>query len=306
MDLFVQQRLAEESLPPAEQADAFTLLRRLSFALTGLPPSLEQIEKYGPGLDDPKYEELVDELLASPHYGERWARHWMDVIRFTDSHGSEGDPSIPFTFRYRDYLIRAFNQDLSYMQLVTEHIAGDLLETPRYNDQATLNESLIGTGHYRLVPHGFSPVDPVAEMLTFTDNQVDVLSKAFLGLTVSCARCHDHKFDAISQKDYFRFFGVFDNLRPALRSADSPDILVKDQQHLKRLKREIKAGLAANWLKTAEQLPEILTRDTSLVVDWNKQIDAAKENGQTNPLFALQQLRNLQGEAFPGPLEVSA
>ena len=298
VDLFVQQRLAEESLPPAEQADAFTLLRRLSFALTGLPPSLEQIEKYGPGLDDAKYEELVDELLASPHYGERWARHWMDVIRFTDSHGSEGDPSIPFTFRYRDYLIRAFNQDLSYMQLVTEHIAGDLLETPRYNDQATLNESLIGTGHYRLVPHGFSPVDPVAEMLTFTDNQVDVLSKAFLGLTVSCARCHDHKFDAISQKDYFRFFGVFDNLRPALRSADSPDILVKDQQHLKRLKREIKAGLAANWLKTAEQLPEILTRDTSLVVDWNKQIDAAKENGQTNPLFALQQLRNLQGEAF--------
>ena len=152
VDLFVQQRLAEESLPPAEQADAFTLLRRLSFALTGLPPSLEQIEKYGPDLDDPKYEELVDELLASPHYGERWARHWMDVIRFTDSHGSEGDPSIPFTFRYRDYLIRAFNQDLSYMQLVTEHIAGDLLETPRYNDQATLNESLIGTGHYRLVP----------------------------------------------------------------------------------------------------------------------------------------------------------
>ena len=152
---------------------------------------------------DEKYEALVDELLASPRFGERWARHWMDVIRFTDSHGSEGDPSIPFTYRYRDYLIRAFNQDISYMQLVREHIAGDLLENPRFNPEATLNESLIGAGHYRFVPHGFSPVDPVAEMLTFNDNQVDVVSKAFLGLTISCARCHNHKFDAISQADYY-------------------------------------------------------------------------------------------------------
>ena len=298
IDLFIQQRLQEEGLTQAASADSIALLRRISFALTGLPPTIEQIHTYGQDLNDANYEQLIDELLASPHFGERWARHWMDVIRFTDSHGSEGDPSIPFTFRYRDYLIRAFNQDLSYMQLVKEHIAGDLLDNPRYNEQATLNESLIGTGHYRLVPHGFSPVDPVAEMLTFTDNQVDVVSKAFLGLTVSCARCHNHKFDAISQDDYFRFFGIFDNVRPALRAADTPNILARDQIELANLKEKIKAGLVSSWLQTAEQLPNILTRDSSIVEVWNQQIDAAKDNAQNNPLYELQQLRNLEGDAF--------
>ncbi len=298
VDLFIQQRLEQEKLPVASPADAGTLIRRTSFALTGLAPTLEQIDKYGNDLNDQKYEAFVDELLASPRFGERWARHWMDVIRFTDSHGSEGDPSIPFTYRYRDYLIRAFNHDISYMQLVREHIAGDLLENPRYSQQATLNESLIGTGHYRFVPHGFSPVDPVAEMLTFNDNQVDVISKAFLGLTVSCARCHNHKFDAISQADYFRFFGIFDNLRPALLSADSPDILERDKVTLENLKQEIKAGLAKKWLQTAEQLVQLLGRQSAQTEQWTAQIDAAKDNADTNPLFEFEQLQSLEDEAL--------
>ncbi len=296
VDLFIRQRLQQEKLPSAESAEALTLLRRVSFALTGLPPTLELIEKYGQDLNDDAYEALVDELLASPKFGEHWARHWMDVIRFTDSHGSEGDPAIPFTYRYRDYLIRAFNQDVSYMQLVREHIAGDLLENPRFNQEGTLNESLIGAGHYRFVPHGFSPVDPVAELITFNDNQVDVISKAFLGLTVSCARCHDHKFDAISQQDYYRFFGIFDNLRPALRSADTPAILEQDKAKLKSLKQEIKVVMARNWMKTADQLPELLRRDSAQTGRWLKQIEAAKENSQTSPLFEFQQLQSLEGE----------
>ncbi len=298
VDLFIQQRLRDEGLPIADPANPITLLRRTTFALTGLAPTIEQIEKYGKDLSDEKYEALVDELLASPRFGERWARHWMDVIRFTDSHGSEGDPSIPFTFRYRDYLIRAFNQDISYLQLVREHIAGDLLEKPRFNQGMTLNESLIGTGHYRFVPHGFSPVDPVAEMLTFNDNQVDVVSKAFLGLTISCARCHNHKFDAISQADYFRFFGIFDNLRPALRSADTPEVLDRDKGKLTKLKNEIKAGLAQTWLQTADQLLGLLGPDTAQPELWTQQIEAAKDNANTSPLYEFQQLRGLQGDSL--------
>ncbi len=297
VDLFIRQRLQQKSLPAAGPADSGTLLRRLSFALTGLPPTLEQIGKYGESLVDEKYEALVDELLASPRFGERWARHWMDVIRFTDSHGSEGDPSIPFTYRYRDYLIRAFNQDISYLQLVREHIAGDLLENPRFNPEATLNESLIGAGHYRFVPHGFSPVDPVAEMLTFNDNQVDVVSKAFLGLTISCARCHNHKFDAISQADYYRFFGIFDNLRPALRVADSRDVLERNKAKLTNLKKEIKAKLVQKWLQTTDQLAELMRRDRSAGI-WAEQIEAAKEQANTSPLFEFQQLQGLQGDAL--------
>jgi len=296
VDLFIRQRLQQESLPTAGPADSGTLLRRLSFALTGLPPTLEQIGKYGENLGDEEYEALVDELLASPRFGERWARHWMDVIRFTDSHGSEGDPSIPFTYRYRDYLIRAFNQDISYLQLVREHIAGDLLENPRFNSEATLNESLIGAGHYRFVPHGFSPVDPVAEMLTFNDNQVDVISKAFLGLTISCARCHNHKFDAISQADYYRFFGIFDNLRPALRVADSRDVLERDKAKLTNLKKEIKAELVQKWLQTTDQLAELIRRDTPQAGMWAEQIEAAKEQVNTSPLFEFQQLQGLEGD----------
>ena len=298
VDLFIQQRLQQEGLPIADRANPITLLRRTTFALTGLAPTLEQIEKYGKDLSAKKYEAFVDELLASPRFGERWARHWMDVIRFTDSHGSEGDPSIPFTFRYRDYLIRAFNQDIPYLQLVREHIAGDLLEKPRFNQEMALNESLIGTGHYRFVPHGFSPVDPIAEMLTFNDNQVDVVSKAFLGLTISCARCHNHKFDAISQADYFRFFGIFDNLRPALRSADTTEVLERDKVKLTELKKEIKAELAQTWLQTADQLLELLGRDTAQADRWGKQIESAKDNANTNPLYEFQQLRGLEGDAL--------
>ena len=152
-----------------------------------------------------------------------------------------------------------------------------------------LNESLIGTGHYRFVPHGFSPVDPIAEMLTFNDNQVDVVSKAFLGLTISCARCHNHKFDAISQADYFRFFGIFDNLRPALRSADTTEVLERDKVKLTELKKEIKAELAQTWLQTADQLLELLGRDTAQADRWGKQLESAKDTANTTPLYEFQQ-----------------
>ena len=123
VDRFLLARLESEGLSPAEEADRTTLLRRLSFALTGLPPSPEQIESFVNDDSPAAYERLVDRLLASSHFGERWARHWMDLVRYSESHGSEGDPDVPQAWRYRDYLIRALNQDLPYDQLVREHIA---------------------------------------------------------------------------------------------------------------------------------------------------------------------------------------
>ena len=155
----------------------------------------------------------AEALLASPRFGEHWARHWMDLMRYAETHGSEGDPEIPQAWRYRDYLIRAFNADVPGDQLIREHLAGDLLAEPRMNPDG-FNESILGTAQFRLVEHGFQPMDTLDEQVKTIDNQIDVVSKAFQGLTISCARCHDHKFDAISQRDYYALYGIFASAGP--------------------------------------------------------------------------------------------
>ena len=260
VDRFVLARLEEHGLQPAPPADRYTLLRRLSFALTGLPPARKQIEEFLAD-DSPRAVEIVVErLLSSPHFGERWARHWMDLVRYTESHGSEGDPDIPDAWRYRDYLIRAFNDDIPYDQLVREHLAGDLLPEPRINRELGLNESLLGTAHYRMIEHGFQPVDPWEDRVKWTDNQVDVFSKAFQGLTVSCARCHDHKFDAISQRDYYALFGVFSGARPVQRAVDTQDLLDRNLDGLVSTKAAIRNELASIWAEVAANLPVRMLR----------------------------------------------
>ncbi len=161
-------------------------MRRATFALTGLPPTPDETEQFLRDDSPQAYERVLDRLLASPRFGERWARHWMDWVRYAESHGSEGDPAIPHAWRYRDYLIRALNADIPYDQLVREHLAGDLLSEPRINAELQINESALGTAHYRMVQHGYTPTDALDEQVSFTDNQIDVIGKAFLGLTVSC------------------------------------------------------------------------------------------------------------------------
>lgn len=250
VDVFVNRRLQQQQLTPSSKADRRTLLHRAAFALTGLPPTPEQTRMF---LDDPSeeaFERLVDRLLASPAFGERWARHWMDWIRYAESHGSEGDPRIENAWMYRDYLIRALNEDVAYDQLVREHIAGDLLPQPRINADLQLNESLIGTAHWRMVFHGFAPTDALDEKVRFTDDQIDAFSKAFLGLTVSCARCHHHKFDAISQDDYYALFGILGSTRPGRSAADSPEKLNTSRAELEQLKPQIRSALAADWQDT--------------------------------------------------------
>ena len=207
VDRFLLARLEPKGLAPAPAADRRTWLRRISFALTGLPPSPEEIERFVNDRRPGAHALVVDRLLASPRFGERWARHWMDLVHYAESRGHETDFLIANAFQYRDYLVRAFNADIPYPQLVAEHVAGDLLPAPRVDPTTGTNESVIATGWPFFGEEEDSPVDLRQDEIERLDNRIDVLSKTFLGLTVSCARCHDHKFDAISQRDYYALFG---------------------------------------------------------------------------------------------------
>jgi cytochrome c553 len=252
-DLTVDQSLLDKlqaaGLKFAPEADARTLARRYSLVLIGLPPTPEEVDAFA--ADHAKNADaavgaLVDRLLASPRFGERWARHWMDLLRYAETHGSEGDPAIPHAWRFRDYLVRAMNADVPYPQLVRELIAGDLLENPRVLDG--FNESALGTGHLRMVLHGFSPTDSLDELVTFTENQIDTVSKAFLGLTVTCARCHDHKFDAITQADFTALYGIFSSTRPAVIDVNVPERQKLNIEKIAALKSALRGKLAAKWL----------------------------------------------------------
>ncbi|MEM9481316.1 MAG: PSD1 and planctomycete cytochrome C domain-containing protein, partial [Verrucomicrobiota bacterium] len=258
VDRFVDARMAEAGLEPAPLADPRVLVRRLSYALTGLPLTPEQIEVADRAIKVKGIGWLVDSLMSQPQFGEKWARHWMDWIRYAESHGSEGDPDIGNAHHYRDYLIRALNEDIPYDQLVREHIAGDLMENPRTNSELGVNESLIGTAHWRMVQHGFTPTDPLEERVRFNDDKINVFSKAFLGLTVSCARCHDHKFDAISHDDYYALYGIFSSTRPSRAVIDLDKNSRSTRYLLEELKPGIRKRLAKDWLASVESVTERL------------------------------------------------
>ena len=203
LDRFILRKLEDANIRPASPAEKTLWLRRVYFDLIGLPPTPEQIEAFITDESDDAYEKVVDELLDSPHFGEKWARHWMDLVRYAETYGHEFDYAIPHATQYRDYLIRAFNADVPYDQLVREHIAGDLISNPRRHPDEHYNESIIGTGFWYLHEATHAPTDSLKNEADIIDNQLDVFGKAFLGLTVACTRCHDHKFDAISTADYY-------------------------------------------------------------------------------------------------------
>src|ERR1051325_6247351 len=261
VDRFLLARLEERGLQPASPADARLLIRRLYFALTALPPRPEEVEAFVRAtVQHPasSIQHLTDRLLASSQFGERWARHWMDLVRYAETHGSEGDPEIREAWRYRDYLIRAFNADVPVDQLIREHIAGDLLPNPRLNRAEGLNESAIGIASLRLNEHGFQPVDTLDDQVKTIENQIDVLSKAFQAQTVACARCHDHKFDPISQRDFYALYGVLASTRPAQVAVDTPELQTKNRDALAKLKGEIKLKLDDAWLVAADDVPKKL------------------------------------------------
>jgi cytochrome c553 len=207
LDRFILAKLEAKDLAPSPPADKRTLIRRAYFDSVGLPPTPEQVEAFVQENSPQAFAKVVDELLASPQFGERWGRHLLDLVRYAESRGHEFDYNVPNAFEYRDYVIRALNADVPYDQLVIEHVAGDLLEKPRLHPTEKWNESIIGTSFWFFGEWIHSPVDIRKDETDRIDNMIDVFSKTFLGLTVSCARCHDHKFDAISQADYYALSG---------------------------------------------------------------------------------------------------
>ena len=286
IDLHILAGLREKGLEPAADATAGALVRRLFFTVIGLPPTADEATLWTARVSDPGgVEALIDHLLASPRFGEHWARHWMDWIRYADTHGSEGDPEIGGTWHYRNYLIRALNADVPFDQLLREHVAGDLLPNPRLDPSGTINESAIGPAHFRMVFHGFGATDALDEKVRFTDDQINTFSKAFLGLTVSCARCHDHKFDPISQADYYALFGILSSCRPGRVEFTAADLLTKHREQLLALKPRIRRQIAAKWL---DSLPELAARLEAADAPWRTATDASR---LLHPLSAAETVR---------------
>ncbi len=203
LDRFVLAKIEQAGLKPAPPANRRRWLRRIHFDLTGLPPSPEEIDEFLSDQSPDAHRRVVDRLLDSRHFGEKWARHWLDLVRYAETYGHEFDYPIPGATEYRDYVIRALNTDVPYDQFVREHIAGDLLSPPRRHSADGFNESVLGTGFWYLHEATHAPTDVLGNEAGIIDNQLDVFGKSFLGLTIACARCHDHKFDAISTEDYY-------------------------------------------------------------------------------------------------------
>jgi Protein of unknown function (DUF1553)/Protein of unknown function (DUF1549)/Planctomycete cytochrome C len=259
IDRFILAKLESKALKPVSDADKRTLIRRATFDLTGLPPTPDEIDAFLRDTSPKAFEKVIDRLLASPHYGERWGRHWLDIVRYADTAGCNSDFPIPAAYKYRNYVINSFNKDKPYDRFIREQIAGDLLPASSEQDKY---ENIIATG-YLAISRRFG--SRTKEFNLTIDDTIDNLSKAFMGLSVSCARCHNHKFDPISTKDYYALYGIFNSSRypfpgteiyphpadmVALASGSTAEKLNKWQQELALLddKKEylgVEAGAAA-------------------------------------------------------------
>ncbi len=260
VDAFLLAKLEEKGLRPAPPADKRTWLRRVTFDLTGLPPAIEEIQDYLADTSPQAERRVVDRLLASPHYGERWARHWLDLVRFAETNGHEFDNNKLDAWRYRDYVIRAFQQDVPYQQFVREHIAGDLLRNQRVTPDSTVMESPLGAGVFWFGEVLNSATDSVKSRADTVDNQLDVLSKTFLGLTVACARCHDHKFDPLPTRDYYSLAGILHSTDIREAVIDAPEraqAIAARHARIGELNREIRSL----WKASPKQAPRLELRE---------------------------------------------
>jgi hypothetical protein len=236
IDAFVIAQLREHGLAPSAPADRRTLIRRLYFDLVGLPPSPEAVSAFVSDDDPLAYEKLVDRLLASPHYGERWARHWLDVVHYGDTHGYDKDKPRPHAWPYRDYVIRSFNQDKPYARFVQEQIAGDVLWPD--DPEAIVATGFIAAGPWDFIGHAEVPetkIDGQVARNLDRDDMVSSTMNTFASITVQCARCHDHKFDPITQEHYYSLQAVFAALDRADRLYDaSPDVARERRRLIER------------------------------------------------------------------------
>ncbi len=234
-----------------------------------MPPTPGEVEAFVGDRQDGAYERLVDRLMAPPRFGERWARHWLDLMRYAETYAHEFDYPIRHAWQYRDYVIRALNADVPYDEFVTEHVAGDLLSSPRRHPDRGFNESIIGTGFWWLSQGTHAPVDVVQDEADRIDNQIDVLSKAFMATTVSCARCHDHKFDPILTYEYYGLASFLQSSRRQDAYLDPGGEIERVAERMDTLQREGAAWMQSEGLREAipsvEQFAALLLASAEVV-----------------------------------------
>ncbi len=292
LDRFVLARLENRGLPPAPPADKATLLRRATFDLTGLPPTADELHAFLADDSPDAFARVVDRLLASPAYGQRWARHWLDVVRYTDSFDARiltGDGSvmdITQAWRYRDWVVDALNRDLPYDQFITDQIAGDLAHA-NADDRRRIN-GIVATGMLAIGNWGGGDADKEKLLTDIADDQVDVVCRAFMGLTVACARCHDHKFDPISTRDYYGLAGIFfsshilPNVGP--KTNGPPMLRIPLESAADRARRELAQARIAQIESDQRQLQEqgLKSLVARILPDTDKYLTAVQELDAAN------------------------
>ncbi|MDA0590871.1 MAG: PSD1 and planctomycete cytochrome C domain-containing protein [Planctomycetota bacterium] len=269
IDRFILKKLEEHGLQPAPPADRRTLIRCTTQTMIGLPPTAEEVEAFLNDESADAFEKVVDRLLASPHYGERWGRHWLDVARYADSNGLDENIHHGNAWRYRDYVVNSLNKDKPYDQFLIEQIAGDLLPTEGV-DEATRYERLIATGFLAIGPKVLAEVDETKMEMDIIDEQLDTLGRAVMGLTLGCARCHDHKFDPIGNDDYYALAGIFKS--------------TKTMEHYTKIARwwEVPIPTVDDRKRQADhkqQIDEAKSKVDSLIVEASKKVLASLPEG---------------------------
>jgi hypothetical protein len=267
IDAFVLARLEREKISPAPEADRATLVRRLSLDLLGLPPKSDEVEQFVGDTDPRAYEKLVERLLASPHFGERWARHWLDLARYADSDGYEKDGVRPYAYLYRDWVIEAINRDLPFDEFTIEQLAGDLLPG------ATLEQRVATGFHRQTLTNKEGGIEPEEFRCKATADRVNTTATVWLGLTVACAECHTHKYDPITQREYYQFYAFFNNASekdvPAPRRAELEEYQ-RDKSRWDRKRSDLNQRLekqrARDLSKALEEWEATLVRPN---VDWH-------------------------------------
>jgi len=274
IDAFVLNGLERRGLPAPSQADRRALLRRVTYDVTGLPPTERELRDFLADESPQAWEKVVDRLLASPHYGEQWARHWLDLVRYADTNSFERDGPKPHAWRYRDYVIRSLNDDKPYDQFVVEQLAGDELPEPT-------NDAFIATGYYRLGVWDDEPADREQFRYDWLDDIVATTGQVFLGLTVNCARCHDHKIDPIPQRDYYSLLSFFDSITPMGNGGDQIErLLFKDDAERQAYEEKV-ADLNRRRNEAQRQVTEIEKRFREA---WEPLFEAAAVGGDLDEL----------------------
>ena len=286
IDAFVRAKLDEHQLTPSPEADRRTLIRRLFFDLTGLGPTPEEVTAFLADTAPNAYEQLIDRLLASPRYGERWARHWIDVVHFAETHGHDQDRPRPNAWPYRDYLIRSFNDDKPYARFVSEQVAGDVLFPD--DPQATVGLGLLASGPWdesTLMSIQDDTIDRKVGQVLDRDDMIATVMSTFNGATVHCARCHNHKFDPITQADYYALQSVFAGVDRTERPVDVDSTVYSRRRELTRRKQELEAQTPA-WFADAAQQAQAVEIEPQFVAGretWRilSPVSFTAENGST-------------------------